>query len=150
MPQKSKDTMPMKQDQYAVIEGYIITQLTTHVNGIGEKVRCVCDQNDQATLNLGISSDVCKLQQQARSQTEDDTNHQAAKENQQEDADRFKQAQDCQFSCRLSCFVFLCRLEENDRNCVVQDTLAEDDGVELRVDFVGVENGEDGDRVCCG
>jgi hypothetical protein len=139
----------MMKNQYAVMNVSIITQLTAHMNGIGEEIRCVCDQNDQATLNLGVAPDVCKLQQQARSQTEDDTNHQAAKEHQQEDADRFEQAQDCQFSCRFSCFVFLCCFEEHDSNRVVENTLAKDDGVQLRVDFVGIENGEDCDRVCC-
>lgn len=44
-------------------------------------------------------------------------------------------------------FKLPCGLEHDDRNSIVEDALAEDNSVQLRVDFVGFENGEDGDGV---
>lgn len=39
-------------------------------------------------------------------------------------------------------------LEQHNGNRIVQDALTKDDGVELWVDLVGIENGQNGDRVC--
>lgn len=39
------------------------------------------------------------------------------------------------------------RLEQDNGNGIVEDTLAKDDGVEFGIDFVGVEDGEDGDGI---
>lgn len=40
------------------------------------------------------------------------------------------------------------RLKHDDSNGVVQDTLSKDDSVELRIDFVCFEDGQDSNRVC--
>lgn len=41
-------------------------------------------------------------------------------------------------------------LEHDDSDGIVEDALAKDDRVQLRVDVEGVEDGEDGDGVGCG
>jgi hypothetical protein len=40
------------------------------------------------------------------------------------------------------------RLEDDNGDGIVQDGFAKDDGVQLRVDFECVEDGEDGDGIC--
>lgn len=71
-------------------------KLTRHVNGIGEKVTRVCNENDEATLNLGESAHVGKLEKQRGHDAYDDANDQAAKEDEQEYANRLKQCYKCQ------------------------------------------------------
>jgi hypothetical protein len=43
--------------------------------------------------------------------------------------------------------VLLSSLEQDNSNSVVEDRLSEDDGIELWVDFISVEDGKDGDRI---
>lgn len=43
----------------------------------------------------------------------------------------------------------LSRLEHDDGNSIIEDTLAEDDSVELRIDLVRVEDSKNGDRIRC-
>lgn len=40
-------------------------------------------------------------------------------------------------------------LVHDDTDCIVQQTLTKDDGVELGVHLVLIEDGEDGDWICC-
>ena len=122
-------------------------QRTGHVDGIGEKISGICDQDDETALNLWEPPDKGILEQQAGSYTNDQTNDQTAKEDEQEDTDTLKQTQDGQMACGSAGFVFLGRLEEDNGNGIVQDGLSKDDGVKLGVYFVRVEYGEDGDGV---
>lgn len=46
--------------------------------------------------------------------------------------------------------VLLGGLKKDDGNGVIQNGLAENDRVQLRVDLVGIENGQYRHRVCCG
>lgn len=120
---------------------------TTHVNRVREEVRSVRDQEDQAALDLRVSPDMCELQQQTRCQSNDKTNRQAAKEYKQEEPDAFKQAQYSQLASLIRALIVLCRLKQHDSYCIVQDTLAKDDRVELRIDLVRVEDCEDRDGI---
>ena len=68
------------------MDSVISIELTTHVNGIGEEVASVSDQKDQTTLDLWISSDVSELEQQTGCNSNHDSDRQATKEDQHEDA----------------------------------------------------------------
>jgi len=122
-------------------------QRTGHVDGIGEEISGICDQDDEATLNLWEPPDKSVLEQQAGSYTNDQTNDQTAKEDEQEDTDTLEQTQYGQMTSGSAGFVFLGRLEEDNGNGVVQDGFAKDDGVKLGVYSVRVEYSEDGDGV---
>lgn len=80
-----------------------------------------------------------ELQQEACPQSNQGTNDQTAKEDDQEDANTLKEAQGCQ-STLETVLVILCRFKQYNSNSIVQDRLAEDHGVEFRVDFVSIED----------
>lgn len=122
-------------------------QVTTHMNRIGKEVGSISDQEDQAAFRLGISSNMREFQQQTRRNPKDDSNEQTSEEVEQEDANTLKQTQQCQTSSFFSRFVFLRRLKQDNGDGVVEDTLAEDDGVEFGIDLVRVEDGEDRDGI---
>lgn len=117
------------------------------MDSIGKEVGGVCNQNDEAALNLGISPDVRELQKKTCAQADQEPNEQTAKEDEQKHPDTLKQAQNGELAGRGALPILLCGLEQHDRDRIIEDTLAEDDGVKLWVDFVGVEDCQDGDRI---
>lgn len=120
---------------------------TAHVDSIGKKVRCIGNEDDETALNLGHTAYVGEFEQQTRRHPDDNPNDQAAKEHKQENANTFEKTQHGQLAGDGTLAVFLCGLKKNDGDGVIEDGLAEDDGVELRVDLVGGEDGENGDGV---
>jgi hypothetical protein len=64
----------------------ICLKLTTHMNRIGKEVAGVSDQEDQTTLDLWISPDVSEFEQQTGRNSNHDSDRQATKEDQHEDA----------------------------------------------------------------
>ena len=88
-----------------------------------------------------------QFEEEAGSQTDGQADDQGAKEDEEEDADGFDDGQTRQLTRRSSFPVLLRRLEQHDRDGIVENRLAEYDRVKLRVDFIGVEDGEDGDGV---
>ena len=114
---------------------------------VREEVRSVRNQDDETTLNLRLPSHMRQFQQETRRQSNQKPKCQRAKEDPQKDTDTLEETQDGQLFLRHTRFVFLRRLEKYDGDGVVEDGFAEDDGVEFGVDFVGVEDGEDGDGV---
>jgi hypothetical protein len=118
------------------------------VDSIGKEIRQVGNENDKTTLRLGKASDICELESQGSGDADHDSDEQASKEDAEEDTNSFEQAE---YTERLGAIlVLLCGLEQDNGNGIVQDGLAKDDGVEFRLDFVGVEDGKDGDGVCGG
>ena len=87
-----------------------------------------------------------ELEQQRRSRRNHHTNQQTAKEYEHEDADALQEAQEPHLRL-LALLVPLRRLKDDDGDGIVQDRLAKDDGVQLGVDLVGREDGEDGHGV---
>lgn len=119
------------------------------MQALREEVRRISDQDNETALNLREAPDIRKLQQQSRSHTDDNANQQTAKEDDQEDADTLEETQDA-VATSIALVVLLRRLEDDNGNGVVEDGFAKDDGVQLRVDFVGVENGENCDGIGSG
>jgi len=72
---------------------------------------------------------MCEFQQQASPNSYDNADKDTTKEDQHEDADGLEETQDCQASSIRTRLVFLRRLEQHDGDGVVQNGLAEDDGV---------------------
>jgi len=124
-----------------------MARLTTHMDSISKEVGSISDQDDQAALNLWLPSDVGELEQQARRQSDQKPDDERTEENEQEDSDRLEQTQNRQLAGRCTLAVFLRRLKQNDRNSVVQDGFAEDDGVQFGVDLVSVEDGQNCHRI---
>ena len=154
MPQNSNETIPdpvscahraqeLIRRSLGQQEG---RRLTRHLQTVGKEVGCVGDEDDEAALDLREPPHVRKLQQQGRSHTDDNANHQAAEENDQEDADTLEEAKDA-VGTRVTLVVLLRRLEDDNGDGVVEDGLAKDDGVELGVDLVRVEDGQNRDGV---
>lgn len=122
-------------------------RLTTHVHCIGEEVAGICDQEDEAALNLRVSSDMGEFQEQARSNANAQSDEYTTEEDKQEHPNGLEQAYDSQLARISSRPVPLCGLEQDDRNRVVQNRLPEDYGVQLWVHLICVENGQDCNRV---
>jgi hypothetical protein len=99
----------------------IAVKLTTHMNRIGEEVASVSDQENQATLDLGISSYMRELKQQTGRNSNDNSNRQAAKEDQHEDANGLEQTQDGQFASVRAGLVLLRRLKQHNSDSIVQN-----------------------------
>ena len=125
-------------------------QLTRHVDSVREEVARICNKYNETALDLGETSDKGILEQQTRANADDQANHQTAKEDKQEDTDTLKETQDGQMTLGSTLPVLLSSLEENNGNSVIEDRLSEDDGVELWVNFVGVEDGKDCDGIGSG
>jgi hypothetical protein len=117
------------------------------VNRVGKEVASVSDQEDQATLNLWISPYVSEFEQQTGCNSNHDSDRQAAKEDQHEDANGLEQTQNGQFASIRAGLVLLRRLEQYNRNSIVQNRFSKDDGVKLRVNFVRIEDGQDCYRI---
>lgn len=88
-----------------------------------------------------------ELEQQTRRNPNHESKNQTTKEHKQEDPNTFKEAEGGQLARILAILVFLRRLKQHDGDCIVQDGFSEDDSIQFRIDFVGIEDGEDGDRV---
>ena len=61
------------------------------MQAVGKEIAGICNQHNQATLNLREPSDVCILQSQSRPYTHGNSNEQTPEEDRQEDADTFQQ-----------------------------------------------------------
>lgn len=118
---------------------------TRHANSVREEVREVRNKNDETALDLREAPNIRKLEHQRRANAHQDPDEQAAKEDAKEDANSLEQTQDAERHGRV--LVLLGRLEQHNGDGVVQDRLAEDDGVQLRLHLVRVEDGKDGDGV---
>lgn len=70
IPQKSKDTIP---DLVSVKQAAIWGVRTGQVEAVGEKVRGVRNQEDQAALNLGVPPQVGEFEKQGCGDANDDT-----------------------------------------------------------------------------
>ena len=115
------------------------------MNGIGEEVGQVSDENDETALGLGEAPYVSELERQRCADANHDADEKASKEDAKEDSHSFKQAQDTK--CLCSIFVLLGGFEQDDGDGIIQDGFSENEGVQLRFDLVRVEDGEDGDGV---
>lgn len=121
-------------------------RLTRQVHAIGEEVAGIGDEDDQAALDLRHASHQSVLQTQRSSDTHDHTNQHATKENEQEEPNSFEEVQEGQ-RASLTLRVFLCRLKQHDSNGIVEDGLAKDHRIQLRLDLVQVEDSQDSDWI---
>jgi hypothetical protein len=119
------------------------------MNSIGKEVAGISNQNNQTAFNFGKASDQGILEQEGSANTDYQSDNQTTKEDQQKNADAFEQAEEGQWPGMCGLFVFLCSLEKNNGNSIIQDGFSEDDCVQLWVDFVGIENGKNGDGIGC-
>ena len=124
-------------------EAKAIKPPTRHVHAIREKVSGIRKKNHKTALNLRIPPNIRKLKKKRRAHTREHANHQTPKEDEQENTRTLKEAQEPHIGPRPM-LVPLRRLEDDDGNSIVEDRLAKDDGVELGIDLVRVEDGEDG------
>ena len=60
------------------------------MNGIGEEIACICDQNNEATLRFWKSSKVGKFEHERGANSNDETNHQAPEEHDKECSNTFE------------------------------------------------------------
>lgn len=118
------------------------------MDSVGQEVAGISDQEDQTALDLRIPAHMRELEHQTRRNANNQPHRQAAKEDKQEHPNTLKKTQDTKRALIRAGLVLLRRLKQHDGDGVVQDRFAEDDGVEFGVDFVGVEDCEDGDGVC--
>ena len=93
-------------------------RLTRHVYRIGEEVTCISDQEDHTALDLWIPSYVREFQQQARPESNEKADKQAAEEDHQEDPNRLKERQRCELP-NIGIVIFPRRFEKHDRNGVI-------------------------------
>jgi hypothetical protein len=107
-----------------------------------EEVGGIRNQDNKTTLNLGEPANIGKLEQKSGRDADNDSDHQTAKEDQQEDTGTLEEADDTVVT-RLALVVLLSGLEDDNGNGVVEDGFAKDDGVELGIDLVCIEDGED-------
>lgn len=146
IPQKSNDTIPMELSVLDVLRCVSSSEHTRQVHTMREEVGGVRDEDNKAALNVREPSDVGDLEQQCRQDTNDNADNQTTEEDKQEDAGGLKEAENA-VAGRLPLFVLLGGFENNNGNSIVEDRFTEDDGIELRVDFVSVEDGEDCDGI---
>lgn len=118
---------------------------TGHVDGVGEEVACVRNQNDETTLRFRKSPEVGEFQKERRDHSNDESNNHAAEEHTQEGSSALNQTED--FDIRAGLFIFLGGFEKDDCNSIVQYSFAEDHRVQFRIHFVCIENGQDGDGI---
>lgn len=121
---------------------------TRQVSAIGEEVGGIGNENNEAALNLRVSSEVGHLEEEGRHNTDEDTDDQAAEEDDEEDAETLEETDEAHPGGVG--LVLLSSFEYDNGDGVIQNRLAKDDGVQLRIDLVGVENGQDGDGVGSG
>lgn len=114
---------------------------------VGKEIASICNQNDQAALEFGKSSNEGIFQDERSADADDDTDQEAGEENQQEDANSLEEADNAEIAGRAAIFVPLGGFEQNNGDCVIEDGFAKDDSVQLGFHLVKIEDGEDGDRV---
>lgn len=118
------------------------------MNAIGEEVARIGNKDDQAAFDLGKPSHEGVLERQGCSDPHQHANDQTAKEDRQENTNGLEHTPECQIALGTAGdFVSLSGLEQDNGNSIVQDRLAEDDGVKLGLDFVGVEDAQDGNGI---
>jgi hypothetical protein len=117
------------------------------MNAVREKVARICNEHNEAGLNLRISPDERILQGERRTNAYQNPNEHTSEEDEQEDADSFEETNDAHVS-NFTCLISLRCFEQHDSNSIVQDRFSEDDSVQLRLNFVEVENGKNGDGIC--
>ena len=113
------------------------------MDAMGEEVGGVGDENNKTAFDLGEPPDVSKLEKQRSSHAHDHSDEQTPEEDDQKDAHTLEETKQA-VAAGFATLILLRRLKDNNGNGVVQDGLAEDDGVELGVDLVGIKDGEDG------
>ncbi|CAG1962256.1 unnamed protein product [Fusarium graminearum] len=111
-----------------------------------KEVSSIGNQNHQATLDLGGPAEVGELEQKRCGYTDKKAYEQTAEEDQQEDTCTFKETDDAEASS-LALFVLLRSFENDNGNGIVQDGFSKDDGVQLGIDLVSVENSQNSNRV---
>lgn len=116
------------------------------MTSLREEVAGISNQHNQTALNLWVTSNIGELQNESSTNANHHTNQQTAKEDEQENADTLKEVDKPVGLLRLG-FVLLSSLEDDNGDGIIEDGFAKNDRVQFRVDFVGVEDGQDSDRV---
>lgn len=141
--------------------------LTTHTHPVREKVTRIRYQRDDATLNMRIQREIRMFQTQRAHKTECYTQSHGDGEREQEDPDSMEERGNVYVLavelgegseskviisgyCPIFEAISIYSLIHDDRDGIVEDTFAEDDAVQLRIDFVCVEDGQNGYRIGSG
>ena len=111
---------------------------------VREEVTRISDEDDEARLNLRLPSHMRHLKHQTCRQPDHQPNHQTPKEHQQKHPNTLHQRKRSQLPRLRALAILLRRLKKHNRNRVIQDTLPEYNGIEFGIDFVSVEDCEDG------
>lgn len=127
------------------------------MHGIGEEVACIGDEEDDAALDLWLTANMREFEQERCPNADCQSDDETAGEDQQEDAKALEELDRGQGSGHDCAAIFLIhrhgrlvalrRLEEDNGDCVVEDRFTKNDRVEVRIDLVGVEDGQDGDGI---
>ena len=93
---------------------------TGHVKAMGEEIRGIGNQDNETALNLGEAPDIGELQEQGGTNADNDANHQATKEDEQEDSGSFEKAKNPMALPRGVLLILLRRLKDDNGNGIVQ------------------------------
>lgn len=112
------------------------------MDGVRKEIACIRNEDDNAAFSLRETSNMSKLEEERSQHSHDEADEQAAKEDKQENAHGLDSAERSQLR-GIGVSVFLCGLEQHNGNCIVENRFAEDDSVELWIDPVRCEDGQD-------
>lgn len=150
-------------------------RLTTHVQSCTHKVACEGDERDDAALDSWVKSELGVLKDERAGEGEDDAEGHRDGELEQEDGDSVeeradgdalvtvelgqgparREAEDASVRKRADADTVRehgegdYSLVENDGDGIIEERFSKDDGEELRVDLVRVEDGDDSDGIRC-
>lgn len=88
-----------------------------------------------------------ELEQQTGCNADHDSDCETAKEHQHKYTNRLEQTEYCELASLRTRLILLRSLKQHNSNSIVQDGLAKDNGVQFRVDFVGIEDSKNCYRI---
>lgn len=121
-------------------------QRTRHADSLGKEVGGVGDQYHQAAFNVRVPADVGVLKAEGSQDANKGADGQTAKELGQEVPDTVEEAYESDGASLLTSA--LGRLEDDNGDSIVENRFTKNDSVQLGVNLEGVEDGQDGDRIC--
>lgn len=85
-----------------------------------EEIGRICDQDNQATLDLGEPPDICEFEKQRSSHANNNTDKHTAKEDEQEDTGTLQEAEET-IVCCLALVIPLRGFENDNSDGIVKD-----------------------------
>jgi len=123
-------------------------ELTRHVDTVRKEVAGVSNEDYQTAFDLGKSPDMRVFERKSGANSNDNTDHETAQEDQQEDANGLEKCHKGQVRCSTAFLIPLGSLEQDDSDGVVENGFAKYHSVQLGLNFVQIEYRKNGDWVC--